>query len=133
MDSNSSLETLCKECSVVPLKTTIRSNEHALVKNFIKENNEDSSEEERYMIADLDAMDCMMERGMDDECGAVDDDDGDDGSDTEADDDDFGDFIFEENGADNIAHSEDEGGDGSDDEEEYDSEYGGYDPAVIYL
>jgi len=39
-----------------------------------------------------------MERGMDDECGAVDDEDGDDGSDTEADDDDFGDFIFEENG-----------------------------------
>jgi len=34
----------------MPLKTTIRSNEHALVKNFIKENNEDSSEEERYMI-----------------------------------------------------------------------------------
>ena len=43
-------------------------------------------------------MDCMMDRGVDDECGAVDDDEGDDGSDTEADDDDFADFIFEENG-----------------------------------
>ena len=32
-----------------------------------------------------------------------------------------------------ILHSEDDGGDGSDDSDDYDSEEGGYDPAVIYL
>lgn len=34
----------------MPLGTTIHGNEYAYPKNFTRENNEDSSEEERYMI-----------------------------------------------------------------------------------
>ena len=50
------------------------------------------------ILADLDAMDCMMDRGMDDENGAVEEDEGDDGSDTENDDADLVDCLFDDKG-----------------------------------
>ena len=112
----------------MPLGTTIQSNNLALATIIARENMEDSSEDERYMIgkcllhwfginengvekewhigisslieilADLDAMDCMMDRGMDDENGAVEEDEGDDGSDTENDDADLVDCLFDDKG-----------------------------------
>ncbi|CAG5083340.1 Oidioi.mRNA.OKI2018_I69.PAR.g10353.t1.cds [Oikopleura dioica] len=115
MDGKSSLETLCKATIIA------------------RENMEDSSEDERYMIADLDAMDCMMDRGMDDENGAVEDDEDDDGSDTEADDADLVDCFFDDKEGDQVQHSDDDGGDGSHDSDDNSDYYGGYDPAVIYL